>query len=89
MKNILYSNTFFLSGPQGDNTIVPDMAAAQTGELGGILGGVGGRPGLGGPGGLGGTTPGGRTFIFCLFIIWGNGKEFLGRDISCLKKVLT
>lgn len=47
-------------GPQGDNNIVPDLAAAQTGDLGGILGNVGGRPGLGGPGGLGGVTPGGK-----------------------------
>jgi len=54
----------YFAGPQGDNSIVPDMAAAQTGELGGILGGTGGRPGLGGPGGLGGVTPGGKCFCF-------------------------
>ena len=48
------------------------MAAAQTGELGGILGGVGGRPGLGGPGGLGGTTPGGQDFLICFPFIGFN-----------------
>lgn len=53
-----------ISGPQGDNHIVPDLAAAQTGDLGGILGGVGGRPGLGGPGGLAGTSAGGMLNIF-------------------------
>ena len=64
-----FLNFSHLSGPQGDNTIVPDMAAAQTGELGGILGGVGGRPGLGGPGGLGGTTPGGQDCLICFHLL--------------------
>ena len=48
------------TGAAGDNSIVPDLAAAQTGDLGPILGNVGGRPGLGGPGGTGGTAPGGK-----------------------------
>ena len=45
--------------------IVPDLAAAQTGDMGGVLGSTGGRPGLGGPGGLGGTSPGGMADSYC------------------------
>ena len=45
--------------------IVPDLAAAQTGDMGGVLGSTGGRPGLGGPGGLGGTSPGGMAESYC------------------------
>ena len=45
--------------------IVPDLAAAQTGDMGGGLGSTGGRPGLGGPGGLGGTSPGGMAESYC------------------------
>ena len=80
---------WFLPGPQGDNTIVPDLAAAQTGELGGIMGGVGGRPGLGGPGGLGGTTPGGKEllcFFYCSKILYSKkllrvSRKFISRKI--------
>ena len=39
---------------------MPALAAAQTGDLGPILGNTGGRPGLGGPGGAGGTVPGSK-----------------------------
>ena len=61
----------FLSAPNsgGGGGIVPALAAAQTGDLGPILGNTGGRPGLGGPGGAGGPVPGSKYYSGLVWII--------------------
>ena len=59
----VFCGCFFLApNSGGGGGIVPALAAAQTGDLGPILGNTGGRPGLGGPGGAGGPVPGSKLY---------------------------